>query len=552
VGGGNFIFSDLAFFTQLRSYNRLDFGYNLPLKNLKIFPSDGGTSCKRKKFSIYFYYFPINWIYRMIIMVEVELKFQIPAARRTALLKALDPKKSQQLQLQARYYDTAERQLARQGIALRQRLEGTRWVQTLKAAGKSHIERFEHNHDLGEMEQAPELDLSIYDHFPETQALLSHALGQQPDQLQLQFETDIARTLRVLEYQGTEIEVSLDIGYIRTLQAEQEVHEVEFELKQGAIQDLLAFSFEWVKKYQLWLDVRSKAEMGNLLTVSQPVSPATLAKEFQISKKDSAGKNLCALVARQMQHLLPNIAAISAQVAEQEHIDQAQQALDHLYLTVLLFKDWHAQVSDKWAHQLWAFKQQFEHLQHLQHMQHTLAGLLQNPTTAENLSKDILYAKEKLGNLVKSTQNVHHYLELLIFSLQTEETKPLDLKLAAQTTLQQQYKALQEQMNQTDMTHFESLDQLAIRIQELKFSFPILTSIYDVKNLQKYSKALNDAQQAASEYQTLASSASYIQQTELEASDWFVLGWLTAKQEVYAQKLLEATEQFLVSRKFLK
>jgi len=63
---------------------------------------------------------------------------------------------------------------------------------------------------------------------------------------------------------------------------------------------------------------------------------------------------------------------------------------------------------------------------------------------------------------------------------------------------------------------------------------------------------LNDAQQAAHEYQILATSAAYIQQTELEASDWFVLGWLTAKLEVYADKLLEATEQFLVSRKFLK
>src|SRR5690606_32282410 len=107
-------------------------------------------------------------------------------------------------------------------------------------------------------------------------------------------------------------------------------------------------------------------------------------------------------------------------------------------------------------------------------------------------------------------------------------------------------------MNQTDSADFDSLDQLSMRIQELKFSFPILTHVYDVKNLQKYSKALNEAQQAAQEYQTLASSALYIQQTELEASDWFVLGWLTAKQEVYAQKLLETTEQFLVSRKFLK
>jgi len=485
-------------------------------------------------------------------MVEVELKFQIPAARRTALLKALDPKKSEQIQLQAKYYDTEDRLLSKSGVALRQRLEGTRWVQTLKAAGKSHIERFEHNHDLGELERAPELDLNIYATAPEAQQILNNALGDQISQLKLQFETDITRTLRVIEYEGTGIEVALDIGAIRTLDAEQEVHEVEFELKSGSVEQLLAFSFEWVKKYQLWLDVRSKAEIGNLLATQQKVSPAVPAKEFQLSKKDSAAKALCSLIAQQMQHLLPNIAAISAQVAEQDHIDQAQQALEHLYLSVLLFKNWHSGISDKWAHQLEAFKKQFEHLQHLQHMQSTLAAFLQNPTTAENLSKDILYVKEKLGNLVKSTQNVHHYLELLIFSLKEDVKSTQDLKTVAQATLQQQYKALQEQMNQTEIHDFEQLDLLAVRIQELKFSFPILTSIYDVKNLQKYSKALNDAQLAAAEYQTLASSAVYIQQTELEASDWFVLGWLTAKQEVYAQKLLEATEQFLVSRKFLK
>ena len=89
-------------------------------------------------------------------------------------------------------------------------------------------------------------------------------------------------------------------------------------------------------------------------------------------------------------------------------------------------------------------------------------------------------------------------------------------------------------------------------LNELKFSFQILTHIFDVKNLQKYGKSLNDAHEAAQQYQILASSSSYLQQTELEASDWFALGWLTAKQEVYAEKLIEATEQFLVSRKFIK
>ena len=486
-------------------------------------------------------------------MVEVELKFQIPEARRNALLKALDPKKSEIIQLKAKYYDTEECLLSQHGVALRQRLEGTRWIQTLKAAGKSHLHRFEHNYDLGEQEQTPELDLTIYNNDDEAQQILSNALGNSQAQLKLQFETDIQRTFRVLQFEETEIEVSLDIGEVRTETAQREVHEVEFELKAGSIQALLAFSFAWVKKYQLWLDVRSKAEVGHLLAKHQKVSPAKSAKEFTLSKKDAANKNLRLLIAQQLQHLLPNIAAISAVVAEKEHVQQAQIALDHLNLTLSLFKDWNEAVSDKWAMQLGAFKQQFDHLQHLEHMQTTLGAFLQNPNTASNLTKDILYAKEKLSNLVRSTQNVHHYLELLMFSLEHEE-KPQahDLKWFAQNTLQNQYKQLQDSLASADIADFESLDKLSTKIHELKFSFPILTSIYDVKNLQKYSKALNDAQLAASEYQILASSAAYIQQTELEASDWFVLGWLTAKQEVYAQHLLEATEQFLVSRKFIK
>ena len=486
-------------------------------------------------------------------MIEVELKFQIPEARRNALLKAVDPKKSEIIQLQAKYYDTADRLLSQHGVALRQRLEGTRWIQTLKAASKSHIQRFEHNIDLGELEEAPSLDLSVYDSVPEAKTILNQALAGQTDALQLQFETCIERTLRVISFEDAEIEVAVDVGVVRTETNQQEIHEVEFELKNGSVESLLAFSFEWVKKYQLWLDVRSKAEFGNLLVQGLTVSPASLEKELNLSKKETAEKSIRQLIAHYMQHLLPNIAAISANVADKEHIHQAHLALNHLYLTLSLFKDWTSKGVDKWSNQLSAFKSHFENLKHYEHMQETLGALLQNPKTAESLSKDVLYAQEKLINLVKSTQNVQHYLDLLMFSLGTSKrTQNNDLKWFAQTTLQNQYKLLQETLNAADISNFESLDELALRLNELKFSFPILTHIFDVKNLQKYGKALNDAQQAAEQYQILSSSSSYLQQTELEASDWFALGWLTAKQEVYAEKLLEATEQFLVSRKFLK
>lgn len=486
-------------------------------------------------------------------MIEIELKFQIPEARRNALLKAVDPKKSELVQLQAKYYDTPDRLLAQQGIAIRQRLENTQWVQTLKAASKSHLHRFEDNQILGELDQAPELDLSIYPAESEAAILLKNALGDHLDRLQLQFETDIQRTLRVITYEDAEIEVSVDIGEVRSGDRHHEIHEVEFELKRGTVESLLAFSFEWVKKYHLWLDVRSKAEFGSLLVAKQSVSPARQAKELLLIKKESAEKNIRFMITHHMQHLLPNIAAISAQVADKEHIEQAHQALDYLHLTLTIFKDWTTKGIDKWAHQLAAFKSHFENLKHVEHMQQTLGAILQNPKTAESLSKDVLYAQEKLVQLVKSTQNVQHYLELLMFSLGTsKKVQTQDLKTYAQNTLQHQYKLLQEALQAADGNDFDSLDALALRLTELKFSFPLLTQVYDVKNLQKYGKALNDAHFAAEQYLTLSRSSQYLQQTELEASDWFALGWLTAKQEVYADKLLEATEQFLVSRKFLK
>ena len=53
-----------------------------------------------------------------------------------------------------------------------------------------------------------------------------------------------------------------------------------------------------------------------------------------------------------------------------------------------LLKDWSASISEKWANQLLAFRQQFDQLQHLEHMQNTLGTFLQNPNTASNLAKD--------------------------------------------------------------------------------------------------------------------------------------------------------------------
>ncbi len=51
--------------------------------------------------------------------------------------------KAQYIHLQAKYYDTPDRLLAKNGMALRLRKENDLWVQTFKAAGQSHLHRVE-------------------------------------------------------------------------------------------------------------------------------------------------------------------------------------------------------------------------------------------------------------------------------------------------------------------------------------------------------------------------------------------------------------------------
>ncbi|MBL8321418.1 MAG: CYTH domain-containing protein, partial [Acinetobacter sp.] len=93
-------------------------------------------------------------------MSEIELKFQIPAQKYKALCLAFQRKKPETVQLQAKYFDTADCCLQQRKIALRQRLENHTWMQTLKAP-KNAIERLEIESELGEQEPAA-IDLAMY------------------------------------------------------------------------------------------------------------------------------------------------------------------------------------------------------------------------------------------------------------------------------------------------------------------------------------------------------------------------------------------------------
>lgn len=206
-------------------------------------------------------------------MFETELKFQIPPERLAGVQQAVAAVDAGQVRLRARYVDTPGRHLAQAAMALRLRQEGERWVQTLKGRGDGMFKRLEHEVVLDGIDAStvPALDLSHHDGTP-AGAALRRALGEHADALACRYETDVARTLGLVhavvhtgDAATTTVELALDLGEIRAGSSVWPLQELEFELKAGPVDGLLALAADWVDRHGLWLDVRSKAERGERL-----------------------------------------------------------------------------------------------------------------------------------------------------------------------------------------------------------------------------------------------------------------------------------------------
>lgn len=189
-------------------------------------------------------------------MSEQELKLHVPRAARAGVAGALRRGNVTSLRLRAQYFDTPGADLAKAGAALRLRLEGRRWVQTLKMPGAHRLEKLELNHPR----PGPALDLSVYKDTPAARIIAKHG-----ERLAVMYETDVRRLYRRIRTVAGVVEVALDLGHIQSGQLKLPVSEVEFELVSGQPHAMFLLGLKWLTTYGLVLDLRSKAERGSTL-----------------------------------------------------------------------------------------------------------------------------------------------------------------------------------------------------------------------------------------------------------------------------------------------
>lgn len=263
-------------------------------------------------------------------MKPLKLRFEVPAGRVDAIRTSLLRLGATEASMEDRYFDTADRRLARGGLALRLRAWNGRWEQTLKAASNGTLRR---RRDTVSREDVSGTELC--DPRPEIRArgdiqpALRRALGADAaaHALQLVHSSVLKRWLVAVDADTSRIAMSLDVGSIVAGPSFAATATLTYELKKGDRQALFAFARSGVLVHGLWLQTESLERRGERLSRGGGVQSPTVAVATALRKSQDGTEIFRAVVRSCMAQVVPNAGAVAAKCADDEVIHQLRVGL---------------------------------------------------------------------------------------------------------------------------------------------------------------------------------------------------------------------------------
>lgn len=201
--------------------------------------------------------------------MEIELKYSIEddsiirSIMEDRILTSIEKKNSREtLAMHAVYFDTADGELRKNHIAFRIRLEGSRYIATLKR--RSTAEAGLHRRE--------EINAPVTDHdFIENPSISIFSGDELIDDISAEIkdrklipviEMNFAREEFRIDYKGSIMEVSVDQGDIITANGSCPICELEIELYSGSEEDLVKLGKQLQKSYDLKEENISKYARG--------------------------------------------------------------------------------------------------------------------------------------------------------------------------------------------------------------------------------------------------------------------------------------------------
>ena len=477
-------------------------------------------------------------------MQEIEFKFQVPVKKRKALQKTFTLLKAEPIHLAAQYFDTVDQTLAKHCIEIRRRLENDAWKQTFKAVNSAKaLSRFELEFDIS-LPETTTLDLDNYEAYPAAYKKLKRALGLPLPTLELLFETKIQR-LRVLQDVGNStVEIALDIGKIFKEQSSVDIFEIEFELKQGSIEDLIAFIRPWIQKYKLSLDTHSKSDYGLLAVRQKSCFPAQYQTLLVLNKTSSEAETLQSIVANCLQHLLPNASSIARQQYSSEHVHQARVAIRRLRTALKSFAAWSEDIQPHWKKELTTIFQALGGTRDIDALnEDLLPQLIEAGYPLDHLAPSI-DAISDVCALFQRAETTQLWLELILFTEQElDSPSKAKLKKHALKVIHALHDKICAHAEHFSQLEDEEKHRIRKQLKQLRYSIEFVTSLLDAKALKTYLKKLKAVQESLGHYNDLVVAEALFQQApEPEAAYSFATGWIAAEKN----RMLKLVEQQLI------
>jgi triphosphatase len=275
-------------------------------------------------------------------MEETELKFALAPA-------ALKPLRARAAQLAGRrlptrgrqvtstYFDTAGRDLHQNGIALRLRRDGGRWVQTVKASAGL----------TAGLQTAQETDTVLPDGQPEPAAISDAALARQlsrviaGNDLVPLCETAMQRIRTdVTSADGSRVAIVFDSGEIRANGAAEPFAELELELIDGDLAALYEIARALFSGGRPAFSTLSKPERGALLAETGRIEPEPAPRKAYpspVGRRQPAEDAAQTVLREALAQIVANVAAVAAG-DDPEGPHRLRVGLRRLRTAMLLFR----------------------------------------------------------------------------------------------------------------------------------------------------------------------------------------------------------------------
>jgi inorganic triphosphatase YgiF len=259
--------------------------------------------------------------------MELEIKLNLPPGSIAALNNHPALQSAAQTSHEiTTYFDTPSRQLDHLGAILRVRRQGNRRVQTLKL--RTSQGAFARNEwEWPVRGDAPELD-----RIAETP--VASRLGSSPT-LEPVFVTDVQRTVRTVRQDEATIEVALDVGSIHSGKADEKIHELELELKDGDTAAMYRLAAAVHASVPMTVGAESKADRGWRLRTGRPREAMKYAV-IHLPDDVIAAEAFRRIMDGALAHLMANHPAAAG--GDVEGVHQVRVAIRRLRAALVLFR----------------------------------------------------------------------------------------------------------------------------------------------------------------------------------------------------------------------